>query len=77
MTPLVVGVAAFISTMLGGSLALRLRDRLHLILGFSAGAVIAVAFFDLMPEALKSPHSHERSLTMANLAEEEDSHVLI
>jgi zinc transporter ZupT len=38
--------------MLGGSLALKLRDRLHLILGFSAGAVVAVAFFDLMPEAL-------------------------
>ena len=32
---------------------MHLRDRLHLILGFSAGAVIAVAFFDLMPEALQ------------------------
>ncbi len=39
--------------MVGGSLALRLRDRLHIILGFSAGAVVAVAFFDLMPEALE------------------------
>lgn len=53
MAPLLIGVAAFFSTMLGGSVALRLRDRLHLILGFSAGAVIAVAFFDLMPEALE------------------------
>ncbi len=52
MTPLIIGAAAFGSTMLGGSLALKLRDRLHLILGFSAGAVIAVAFFDLVPEAL-------------------------
>ncbi len=33
-------------------LALRLRDKLHLILGFSAGAVIGVAFFDLLPEAV-------------------------
>lgn len=39
--------------MLGGVLALRLRDQLHLVLGFSAGAVVAVAFFDLMPEALE------------------------
>ncbi len=31
---------------------MRFRDRLHLILGFSAGAVIAVAFFDLLPESL-------------------------
>jgi zinc transporter ZupT len=44
--------------MAGGWLALRLRDKLHLILGFSAGAVIGVAFFDLLPEAigLGSPH---------------------
>ncbi len=45
--------AAFISTILGGLFALRLKDRLHLILGFSAGAVVGVAFFDLMPEALE------------------------
>ena len=32
---------------------MRFRDRLHLILGFSAGAVIAVAFFDLLPESLE------------------------
>jgi zinc transporter ZupT len=38
--------------MLGGVLALRLRDKLHLILGFSAGAVMGVAFFDLLPEAI-------------------------
>ncbi len=53
MLPLLLGCAAFCSTMIGGSLALKLRDKLHLILGFSAGAVIAVAFFDLLPEALE------------------------
>src|ERR1700733_4261454 len=41
------------ATLAGGALALRLRDRLHLVLGFSAGAVIAVAFFDLLPEAIR------------------------
>jgi len=48
----VIAGAALISTFLGGLLALKLRDRLHLILGFSAGAVIGVAFFDLLPEAI-------------------------
>ena len=47
-----IAVAAFLSTLCGGLLALRLRDKLHLILGFSAGAVIGVAFFDLLPEAI-------------------------
>jgi zinc transporter ZupT len=48
----VIATAAFFSTLMGGLLALRLRDKLHLILGFSAGAVIGVAFFDLLPEAI-------------------------
>lgn len=48
-----IAAGTFAATMLGGTFALRLRDRLHLILGFSAGAVVAVAFFDLLPEALQ------------------------
>lgn len=44
---------AFVSTLLGGVFALRFKDKLHLILGFSAGAIIGVAFFDLLPEALE------------------------
>jgi zinc transporter ZupT len=47
-----IAAAAFFSTLAGGLLALRLHDKLHLILGFSAGAVIGVAFFDLLPEAI-------------------------
>ena len=46
-----LSAAAFLMTLLGGLLALKLQDRLHLVLGFSAGAVIGVAFFDLIPEA--------------------------
>jgi ZIP family zinc transporter len=48
-----IAAAAFVATLIGGFFALHLKDRLHLILGFSAGAIIAVAFFDLLPEALE------------------------
>lgn len=48
-----ITIATFCSTLLGGMFALRLKDKLHLILGFSAGAVVGVAFFDLIPEALE------------------------
>ena len=53
MAPLSIASAAFLATLLGGLVALRLKDRLHLILGFSAGAVVGVAFFDLLPEAIR------------------------
>ena len=65
MTALAFGAAAFCATMLGGAVALRLRDRLHLILGFSAGAVVAVAFFDLLPEAFDHAVGHHDSSTVA------------
>ncbi len=39
-------------TLVGGFLALRLRAALDLLLGFSAGAIIGVALFDLLPEGL-------------------------
>ncbi len=50
---ILISLAAAAATFTGGALALRLRDKLHLILGLSAGAIIAVAFFDLIPEALE------------------------
>jgi ZIP family zinc transporter len=40
------------ATLLGGALALGLRSRLPLILGFSAGAVVGVALLDLLPECM-------------------------
>src|SRR6201985_3539763 len=38
--------------MIGGLSALKLKSLLPIAMGFSAGAVIGVAFFDLAPEAL-------------------------
>ena len=57
MTPsliLAIALAASAATMIGGLLALKLADKLPLVMAFSAGAVIGVAFFDLAPEALEA-----------------------
>jgi ZIP family zinc transporter len=59
-----LGGAAFAATMLGGSFALFRRDRLHLILGFSAGAVLGVALFDLLPEAFDLARTHYAAATV-------------
>lgn len=42
----------FFSTLFGGIMALRYSAQLHLILGFSAGVLISMPFFDLLPESL-------------------------
>ena len=65
---ILIAILALIATLLGGFFALRLHDKLHLVLGFSAGAVIAVAFFDLLPEALdlgKGFYSNSTLLTIS------------
>jgi zinc transporter ZupT len=56
-----VGLATGAATLLGGVMALRFRSALDLLLGFSSGAIIGVALFDLLPEALDTSgelHSH-------------------
>src|SRR5215472_14958698 len=47
---LMLAAVTLISTGMGGAAALKFHDRLHLLLGFSSGAVIAVALFDIMPQ---------------------------
>jgi zinc transporter ZupT len=54
---ILVASLTFVSTGLGGLAALRFRDRLHLLLGFSAGAVLGVVFFDVLPEVFASAPS--------------------
>ena len=51
--PIMFGVAAAAATLAGGVLALRFSSRLLLVLGFTAGVVLGVALFDLVPEALE------------------------
>ena len=51
--PIIISILAFASTLLGGLFAIHFKDRLHLILGFSAGLVIGVAFLDLIPEEIE------------------------
>jgi zinc transporter ZupT len=44
--------AAFASTLAGGLAAVRLRDRLGVVMAFASGVLIAVPLFDLLPESL-------------------------
>ncbi len=54
MLPILLSAGAFLSTLGGGLVALKNKDRLHRLLGFTAGVVIGVVAFDLLPEIFKS-----------------------
>ncbi len=54
MLPIILSVGTFCSTLLGGVAGLKNRDRLHRLLGLTAGVVIGVVAFDLLPEIFKS-----------------------
>jgi ZIP family zinc transporter len=51
MTVTIIALLVFVATLLGGFFALRFKDKFHLIAGFSAGAVLGIAFIDLIPES--------------------------
>jgi ZIP family zinc transporter len=53
LLPILFGAAASAATLAGGLLALRMRQRIVLVLGLTAGVVLGVAIFDLVPEALE------------------------
>ena len=48
-----LAVATFFSTLIGGTLAIKFKRALPYFFAFAAGSLIAVTFFDLLPESLE------------------------
>jgi ZIP family zinc transporter len=58
LSPVALTIVAVVSTLAGGAMALRFRDRLHYLLGFTAGVLLGVVAFDLLPEIFELAHAH-------------------
>jgi len=69
MSPLLLSLATFASTLAGGLFALRFRSRMHFILAFTAGVLLGVVGFDILPEifALASKRGIDSSGAMVAL----------
>ena len=50
---ILVAIMTVFSTALGGTLALRSKDSMHLLLGLSGGLLLGLASFDLIPEVFE------------------------
>jgi ZIP family zinc transporter len=50
---ILVALGSLVATLLGGLVAFRAQDKLHLVLGAAAGVLLGVVGFDLLPEAME------------------------
>jgi zinc transporter ZupT len=53
LLPVLFSAITFVSTLSGGLVAARFRNRFGVITAFASGVLIAVPLFDLLPESLK------------------------
>ena len=68
MTPVLLSIATFLSTMGGGIIGLKNKDHLHRFLGFAAGVLLGVVAFDLLPEIFKLVKVQNSTATGAMVA---------
>ena len=53
-----------VSTLLGGTLALRVGKEIHTLIALSGGIVVAVALFDVLPEAMEAVGDPRRAASL-------------
>jgi len=52
MAAAVLSLTTFFSTLLGGLFAVKFKNKLHLIMGFTAGVLLGVVSFEIFPEII-------------------------
>ncbi|MDQ1343961.1 MAG: hypothetical protein QG650_681 [Patescibacteria group bacterium] len=50
LTAILFSLATFVSTFAGGLISIRFKDRLHYVMAFTAGVLLGVVTFDILPE---------------------------
>src|SRR5580700_3175298 len=68
MLAIILSICTFFSTLAGGLTGLKNKDRLHRFLGYTAGVLLGVVAFDLLPEIFKALTTQHRSATGAMIA---------
>jgi ZIP family zinc transporter len=68
MSAILFSIAAFFSTCAGGFFALKFHDRLHFILSFTAGVLLGVVSFEILPEIYRLAHETGIDVTGSMIA---------
>jgi ZIP family zinc transporter len=59
MSAVLLSLGTFVSTLVGGLFALKFRSRFHFILSFTAGVLLGVVSFDILPEIFSVAHESD------------------
>lgn len=54
--PLILAFTTILSTAVGGFIAFRFKNRIHPVLGFTAGVLLGIVSFDILPEIIEELH---------------------
>jgi ZIP family zinc transporter len=65
--PLLVGLGSAVTTIIGGLVAIHVKDHRHVVLGAAGGVLLGVVSFDLLPEAIRSSQAAFRGVPLTML----------
>ena len=68
MEAVIFSIATFFSTFFGGLFSIKFKDKLHAIMCFTAGVLVGVFSFDIMPEIISEVKEHNFDPTGAMIA---------
>ena len=68
MEAVIFTIATFFSTFLGGLFSIKFKDKLHAIMCFTAGVLVGVFSFDIMPEIINEVKEYNFDPTGAMIA---------
>jgi|SRR5579885_1377232 len=68
MEALLFSFITFLSTTGGGLFGIKNKDKLHYIMSFTAGVLVAVCFFDVLPEVVSIAMKEQFDITAAFIA---------
>jgi ZIP family zinc transporter len=68
ITVILLSIATFISTLLGGLFAVKYKSKLHYIMAFAAGVLLGVVAFDILPEIIEEIKIHNFNSVEAMVA---------
>ena len=68
MEAILFSIATFFSTFFGGLFSIKNKDNLHKVMGFTAGVLVGVVFFDIFPEIIQLIKDNGFSSTGAMVA---------